>query len=268
MTRRRYLDALADFYAGPIVDALDAAGSPKAIVARFLAGTAARSGRASVAASTSRDRARQAVLDEDLDLTALEDVLLSAYGEGYVVGGHAALDTLPAGANVVETAWERMVDWRTWVPGLAASAVSLALADGSRSLAILQEEVVTVVDGILDTTVDRLTDALVEGYDAGESQARLTARVESALADDARGTTIAMTETNRSMGAAATDTYRDNGVAAREWVALDDPCEDCQAMDGVVALLDEPFPDMGDVPAHPNCRCSTLPVMAEEVGAA
>lgn len=267
MTRRRYLDAIAAHYAPRITDALEGCVDVRAVVSAFAASLTAARSTGRVSAASARERARRAVEDQDPDLTDVGDVLVEEYGDAYVAGGHAALTTLP-GDSPVAPGWDSMVDWQSWAPGLAATAIGLALADGSRGLADLTGSVADVLDGLRTTTIDRLTDALVEGSDAGESQARLVVRLEAVLADGTRAETIALTEGNRSMATSTTDAFRDNGIAGREWVALDDPCPECQAMDGLRAGNDEQFPDGNEIPQHPSCLCSYLPITAAELASA
>lgn len=50
----------------------------------------------------------------------------------------------------------------------------------------------------------------------------------------------------------------------KEWIVTDDErtCDVCMPLEGTTVPLQEPFPDFGNPPAHPQCRC-TIGVAAE-----
>lgn len=102
---------------------------------------------------------------------------------------------------------------------------------------------------------DRLADNIREAYVFSPERADVIARTETAFADVA-GNMIA---------------YRESGiVAGKRWILANHGdekcCEDCEAnvADGVIGL-DDDFTTGDDAPpAHPNCRCDVIPVLAEE----
>lgn len=99
---------------------------------------------------------------------------------------------------------------------------------------------------------DTLADALDNDGVFGDARAEMIARTESAAAD-VQGNLIG---------------WKESGVVAgKEWKTGAGCCDECEALEGEIVPLDEEFPD-GDPPAHPNCRCDVLPVMAnkEEAG--
>lgn len=73
---------------------------------------------------------------------------------------------------------------------------------------------------------------------------------------------IAQTEMAWAYGEASYKTYQNNGVKQVEWLCGSNPCEVCAENGGVVVEIGQSFPS-GDIhePVHPNCRCSTLPVL-------
>lgn len=98
-------------------------------------------------------------------------------------------------------------------------------------------------------STDRLADAIEDNYAFSEARADMIARTEIARAD-----------MNGSMIA-----YRESGiVSGKEWLLGGNPCPICEenASEGVIPL-DQAF-SSGDgmAPAHPNCTCSTSPVVA------
>ena len=102
-------------------------------------------------------------------------------------------------------------------------------------------------------STNKLRDTLESNYAFSEQRAETIARTETAFADS-RGNMIA---------------YKESGVVSgKEWIMgsehdIDDECDDNEAA-GVIGLDDE-FPS-GDTeaPAHPNCVCDVLPVLAEQ----
>lgn len=132
-------------------------------------------------------------------------------------------------------------------------------------------------------TKAKLNATLTEGFQNGESLAKMSKRVTSVY-DEAKGyraERIARTETLRASNAAANEAYRQSGhVTAMKWIAEPDACEFCLAMEaldpvplsGAFAELNENIEgvdggtttiDYDNVewpPLHPNCRCTIVPV--------
>lgn len=110
---------------------------------------------------------------------------------------------------------------------------------------------------------DKLREAKAKNVDA---------QVERYRADliQSRAQSIARTETvsiETEAKQQAWDIARDAGdipdEAEQEWVSSDDPCEDCQAMDGQRVALGELFvsPKYGPIKGpglHPNCVCDVI----------
>lgn len=210
------------------------------------------------------DRARRAVESVGIDGSALSDVLAEMYGDSYVAGTHAAMGALPASVDAVGPTWEADVDWSKWAPGNARTAAELAGTDGGRGLAKLLDAADVTIQGITDFTVETLARTLAEGVAAGENITDLTARVRHALGDGSRAEMIARTEVARAQTVATKDTYVENGMGGRQWLAASDAEEDCADLDGTIVAMDDDFPD-GDPPLHPNCRCAISPVLASEM---
>jgi SPP1 gp7 family putative phage head morphogenesis protein len=112
---------------------------------------------------------------------------------------------------------------------------------------------------ISDTTRDRIRDAVAREHETGES-------AEDALDsifDDARAEMIARTE---SMDAAneglaqgwdqAVEEGLLTGDEQKTWIAAEDPCPECEEVDGETVPMDEDFSVGDDPPLHPNCRCT------------
>lgn len=210
------------------------------------------------------DRARRAVASVGISAEALADLLAETYGESYVTGTHAAMGALPASVEAIGPTWEADIDWDDWQPGAARTAAELAGADGGRGLATLLEESDVVIRGISDYTVEVLARELAAGVEAGESTAQLTARLRTTLGDSARAEMIARTEVARAQTVATLDTYRENNMGGRRWLAASDAEADCAGLNGTTVAMDDEFPG-GDPPLHPNCRCAIVPVLASEM---
>jgi SPP1 gp7 family putative phage head morphogenesis protein len=79
------------------------------------------------------------------------------------------------------------------------------------------------------------------------------------LGADQRPSIITRTETIRIANAGLLDNYKDNGIKKVRWLtALSErTCPDCEAKNGEVHELNESY---GEIPLHPNCRCSWISV--------
>lgn len=150
--------------------------------------------------------------------------------------------------------------------------------DGAKYIKVINQE-----------TADQLRSELSQGVTLGESIPELRARVESIYVDATgyRADRIARTETLRATNFATVEAYKQSGVVvAKEWLTAHDErtCPWCGPMDGKIVSLDEDYHKKGDVisginesgttvrltigvgnveapPLHPNCRCTTIPVL-------
>lgn len=148
----------------------------------------------------------------------------------------------------------------------------------------LQKETAKLVTNIDETTREQLKKTLEEGFENKESIEQLEKRVNSVfdIATTSRAEMIARTEALRASNIASVEAYRQSGVVyAKEWLAERDlrTCPFCQEMDGKVVGLDKNYFKRGDTlevngeklvldnmaigepPLHPNCRCTTIPVL-------
>jgi HK97 family phage portal protein len=156
-------------------------------------------------------------------------------------------------------------------------------------------QLITQID---ETTRQQLMASLSEGYDNGESVDELAKRVQSvySIADSNRAEMIARTESIRASNSASVEAYRQSGVVvAKEWLTERDnrTCPFCNKLDGKAIGLNKNYFNKGDTfkakdengnevtlkielanvgepPVHPDCRCTTIPVIdtsTEAVGA-
>jgi hypothetical protein len=123
-----------------------------------------------------------------------------------------------------------------------------AITESTREM--LRGDVATAIEQGLST--DDLANELADAYGFSDTRAENIARTEIAKAD---------VEGNMTA-------YRESGVVSgKEWLLgseheIDDECDEAEAM-GVVPI-DDDFGGIGDPPAHVNCTCDVLPVLAEE----
>lgn len=112
---------------------------------------------------------------------------------------------------------------------------------------------------MLRTTV---TTALDEGWSAQELRREIKA---SAGFNAQRAMTIARTELAMADTKGTIAGWRASGlVAGKEWLTAPGCCDFCQTLNGQIVELETDFP-AGDPPVHPNCRCTLLSVLEDEL---
>lgn len=132
-------------------------------------------------------------------------------------------------------------------------------------------------------TLDGITSSLTEGFAANESKADITSRIDDVFgeAKGYRSERVARTETLDASNAATKQGYAQTGYVTKiEWFANPDCCPICDELDGsVIGIENDTFAPLGTTlegsdgstqevnytsidypPAHPNCRCTVLPV--------
>jgi HK97 family phage portal protein len=136
---------------------------------------------------------------------------------------------------------------------------------------------------INQTTKDALQATIADAVEAGESSAKIAARIkdefEKLTGDEmtaSRAMNIARTETQRSINYGQLITYKSEGVGRKEWLANsfgEDARESHQALNGVIINIDDDFEDtdtgaigpapgmFNDPASDINCRCTLLPVV-------
>ena len=120
---------------------------------------------------------------------------------------------------------------------------------------------VTQMDKVTRKRLARTVSDAIKNKRGVDGLARDLRRTFSDMATN-RSRTIARTETADALQQGMMDRSKAMGVTGKKWIPTD-PCIICQANAAVGAIpMKEPFPS-GDqrVPAHPNCRCATAPVM-------
>ena len=225
-----------------------------------------------------QDRARArawAMHNVNLDQTALELVLKKHYADMYVTGVVSTYEAFgkvqrnkkaqknpPHNWNpdkLALNALKNVVNWDTWKPGNAAASALLKPPGGLEKL--LNGIKIVSLD-MKNTSYDRLGTQLADGIAVGLSPTKLASSIQESLSTPERSLTIALTEGSRAANAATMDSYAALGVAQIQWVAADPQDEECD-IDGEIVDVNGEFSNGltgDDLPVHPNCRCSTMPV--------
>ena len=157
------------------------------------------------------------------------------------------------------------INWDTWKPGNRAAAL---VVNPPRGLSSLLDSVNVTVNGLNNTTLDRigtiLAAGLKEGVTPSEMAKQMQYEIDDLLDDSERALMIAQTETSRAVSIASRELYQDSGVELVQWLVAD-PCDLCQENADVSPIgIDETFPS-GDTepPAHPNCVCDLAPYVVD-----
>lgn len=153
----------------------------------------------------------------------------------------------------------------------------------------LNEYAGDLIDGIDETTREKLKKTLAEGFGAGESITELRKRVQAVFteAKTSRAEKIARSESIRASNFATNLAYSQSEfVVGKEWLTAVDElvCPWCASMDGKIVEVEDNYFEKGDKltvvnekgkkqtlkfdlievahpPLHPNCRCTLIPVV-------
>lgn len=124
------------------------------------------------------------------------------------------------------------------------------------------------VKGVAETTKDEIRALVGRQADEGWSVERLQKEIrdKGEIASRSRALLVARTETAAAYSQGSIAAYQASGaVKQTEWLLGPDPCEICQALDGLKADLGEEFADgISAPPAHPNCTCALSPIVETE----
>jgi len=185
----------------------------------------------------------------------LARLLQSLYRDSYLAGSHIALNQLPSGASLGAGLAELVagINWGTWKPGGSNQAAQLQ----NGGLKQMLDSANITLKGLTNTTINQIGDILGQHLANGGTPKEMANAIQSYVNDSWRATLIAETEAGRAMIQATVDTYMTNGYQQFEWVAYDDACEECAAMQ------DANPHDVTDAtpPQHPGCRCYINPVL-------
>jgi len=224
-----------------------------------------------------RTRARAwAIMNVRFGNESLRTALTRLYAEAWVTGdlaARAALVDMRKGEKALTKADDldanvSTIDWDTWQPGDAASAM---LLDPPQAFQNLVQRSGNLISGLDKTGYDQIGTALADAIRTGMPPSKAAKLIQDAVGSPARALTIAVTENSRVMNAAAMQRYRDAGIQQVKWMAVTAvggaPCEKCAQNIGQVVELGASF-NSGQMqpPAHPHCRCNLLPEIPDYEG--
>ena len=191
-------------------------------------------------------------LQSAVDNTALEQVLSHLRGDAAIQGSIES--AIAADSSVIEQL-QCVVNqlpsdyWDKWEPGFGRAA-DLELERGADER----------IQGMTDTSLERLTGTISDGLANGDSVEAVAREALDDLGSLSRAETVVNTEYATSMTEANVTTYNEAGIEEVEWLAEDDACPECEAN-----AAESPYPLDGgaEPPEHPNCRCALAPVVAD-----
>ena len=123
-----------------------------------------------------------------------------------------------------------------------------AVAGASTPADLLASRGITL-NGISDSAMKRMSDAISQGLANGDAHGTIADAVNAIIDDPARADVIAITESSRGYNDAFTSQLADAGYSQFEWLTDADPCPECEELAGLHDIGDDAPPD------HPNCRC-------------
>jgi SPP1 gp7 family putative phage head morphogenesis protein len=209
-----------------------------------------------------------AMLNVKFEGKPLQMAIERTIAEGWVTGQKAAGSEIKRAAlnltkgSVAEIVTDPAIDvWRGWKPGDAATA---ALLDRPYGLQILLETSGITIRSVERTMLDEIGTRLAEGKKAGLSIQDMADSIDYVVNNPAKALSIATTEVSRAVNTSAQTRYREARIGTNQWMGID-PCDKCAQNDGEIVEIGQPFAS-GDSqpPAHPNCLCTLLPVIAPE----
>ena len=190
------------------------------------------------------------------DTADLERIIRQVIVDGYLTGGHGAIDQVGAAAVVAPDETGRLittVNWDAWAPGDTAAAEQAA--DGG--LRALLDQAGVTIKSIVDTSLDQAGNVIADGLARGDTIDTIAHALGDVVASPSRAEMIAHTETARAQSAASLDIYRQSGIAEWDLLPAAGACPVCLA---VAAANPHPVTDASDSPpVHPRCRCAASP---------
>lgn len=184
---------------------------------------------------------------------ALRPVLAEVATDGYAIGTAAAV-SLTSG---------QPMDVGDWEPGEVESAERIILREGDGAgLRALFEAAQHSIGLIADTRTEAMAKALADAVLNRDPANALGDSLRSVLANPDRAAMLALDQITRASSAGAQAVYSHSSVATHQWlIEDDDACAICQAnADQGPVPLGMAF-ESGNLgaPAHPRCRCATIP---------
>ena len=181
----------------------------------------------------------------------LIDTAKSGVGEAYT---QIALSD-PAAFEVAN------LDAIDWAKDRAAEMVGMKVVDGE--LVVNPNSEYSIQESTREMIRSDVTQAVDEGWSTNDLANKLQ---DNYAFSDERAEAIARTEIAKADVEGSKILYRESGVVSRKrWITGAECCDECQALDGEEADLDDTFKGgEGDPPLHPLCRCDIIPLLGDE----
>lgn len=115
-----------------------------------------------------------------------------------------------------------------------------------------------------DKLVELLNKHITIGSIQGLNVNKITESIRKDLDSDFKNTQrIVRTELNYSLGQSSLEAYKNDGIKQYEMLSCSDNrrCELCESLDGKKFNIEEAKPGINYHPLHPNCRCTSIPVV-------
>jgi SPP1 gp7 family putative phage head morphogenesis protein len=223
-----------------------------------------------VSDNQAQDRARArswSMLHIQVDNSALITALQRLWAEMWVAGDLSAAEAIQQAKEMKKADDIATIDWDTWKPGDAATAL---LLQPPKAFKDLLEASGVMIQGLDKTGYERVGTALADSIRLGLSPNRAAKLINEAIGDAARALTIAITESSRAMNAGAINRYKEAKLNQMEWMTVlsvvggSSACDICAPNAGQQVEIGQAF-NSGSYqpPAHPHCRCTLLPVIPD-----
>lgn len=214
---------------------------------------------------------------EEWLLTARDRIRVSPDGTIDFNGAEADLE------RVLFPKLERLVQrgFAVGAEDLLAFGVSPGGVNDDMAAAVVRRRGSLLIERIRGTTRDDIREALLVGFEDGRPLNEVMAEVRASIGETARSRaeTIARTEISNAVHEGRFERWRASGVARVRWVLAPGACEICTALvarSGGEVELGRAFVGAGEQigsytpvmpvlhpPAHPNCRCTVVPVFGD-----
>lgn len=157
--------------------------------------------------------------------------------------------------------------------GLDDAALSFGLdVKPLSSLVYLEQYVPRLVDAVTRGMAEGVRDAVARGLSEGMSIPDIADAIKQEIPGIAeyKAERIARTEASHAYTRGKVDAWKQAGIEKKEWVLGGNPCQVCldiAAANPEPIPMDQPFYTgdfwgTGNTPAHPNCTCTTAPVIS------
>ena len=195
----------------------------------------------------------------------LNNALARLYADGWTLGSQLstydiARKVLPKAAPSKKQLLNSLnTNWSKWKPGNRAAALLVAPPNGLKRL--LEQRNVKI-QGMTNTTLDRIGTALADGLLDGSTRREIALDLMDIVNDASRALTIAGTEMRSAVVNASMDLYQDSGVEQIQWLVAE-PCDLCMENFNQSPIgINEEWIN-GEPPVHPNCMCDIAPYVVD-----